>query len=65
MDYETTYVKPTYTYTEPSYTYTKPAPSCTCLTKEYMDDGRVVFKDVCTKEMAVAPSSTKKADADD
>ncbi len=28
---------------------------CTCLTKEYTQDGLVVFKDVCTKEVASAP----------
>jgi hypothetical protein len=28
---------------------------CTCLTKEYTPDGTVVFKDLCTKEMAAAP----------
>jgi hypothetical protein len=31
------------------------APRCTCLTKEYTQDGLVVFKDVCTKEVASAP----------
>ena len=28
---------------------------CTCLTKEYTPDNLVVFKDLCTKEMAAAP----------
>ena len=28
---------------------------CTCLTKNYTPDGRVVFQDLCTKEMASAP----------
>jgi hypothetical protein len=28
---------------------------CTCLTKEYTQDGLVVFQDVCTKELAAAP----------
>jgi hypothetical protein len=32
-----------------------PAPRCTCLTKEYTQDGLVVFQDVCTKEVASAP----------
>jgi hypothetical protein len=32
-----------------------PAPTCTCLTKEYTPDNLVVFKDVCTKEVASAP----------
>ena len=54
----TVYYKPAPTYTAPTYTYTKPAYSpppapCTCLTKEYTSDGKVVFKDLCTKEMAV------------
>lgn len=66
IDYETTYVTPTYTYSEPStpsYVYTKPAPSCTCLTKEYAPDGTVIFKDVCTKEMATSePGPEKKAE---
>jgi len=31
------------------------APRCTCLTKEYTQDGLVVFQDVCTKEVASAP----------
>jgi len=29
---------------------------CTCLTKEYTPDNLVVFKDVCTKEVASAPA---------
>jgi hypothetical protein len=33
---------------------TDPGP-CTCLTKDYTPDGTVVFKDLCTKEMASAP----------
>jgi hypothetical protein len=28
---------------------------CTCLTKDYTPEGQVVFKDLCTKEMAMAP----------
>ncbi len=54
-----TYTKPTYNYVKPTYAYTKPTYSppasstCTCLTKEYTSDGSVVFKDICTKEMAV------------
>jgi hypothetical protein len=32
-----------------------PARPCTCLTKEYTPDNLVVFKDVCTKEVASAP----------
>jgi hypothetical protein len=29
---------------------------CTCLTKGYTPEGTVVFKDLCTKEMASAPA---------
>ncbi len=29
--------------------------TCTCLTKGYTPEGTVVFKDLCTKEMASAP----------
>jgi hypothetical protein len=41
---------------------------CTCLSKEYTDDGRVLFKDLCTKESAinppiVAPQQTGENDA--
>jgi hypothetical protein len=37
------------------------APRCTCLTKEYTQDGLVVFKDVCTKEVASAPIGNTQA----
>lgn len=30
-----------------------PAPAATCLTKEYLDTGAVLFKDVCTQEWAM------------
>jgi hypothetical protein len=33
---------------------TTPGP-CTCLTKNYTPDGKVVFADLCTKESASAP----------
>ena len=29
---------------------------CNCLTKEYLADGSVLFKDLCTKEAAVSPA---------
>ena len=29
--------------------------TCTCLTKEYTATGAVLFKDVCTNEVAVNP----------
>jgi hypothetical protein len=31
-----------------------PAQACTCLTKTYLADGSVQFKDICTTEMAIA-----------
>jgi hypothetical protein len=31
---------------------------CTCLTKEYTPQGSVVFKDICTNEMAMNPPAT-------
>ena len=39
------------------YTYgaTRVAGPCTCLSKEYTPDGRVLFKDLCTNEAAVNP----------
>jgi hypothetical protein len=37
-----------------------PAP-CTCLTKSYLQDGSVLFKDVCTKEAAVATPDQLRA----
>jgi hypothetical protein len=36
--------------------------TCTCLTKEYLPDGTVLFKDVCTKEMAMNPPAGKQAE---
>ena len=44
----------------PSYA-AAPAPRCTCLTKEYTQDGLVVFQDVCTKEAASAPVGSTQA----
>jgi hypothetical protein len=39
----------------PTTVTASPAPRCSCLTKEYTQDGLVVFQDVCTKEVASAP----------
>jgi hypothetical protein len=36
---------------------------CTCLTKDYTPEGIVVFKDLCTKEMASAPVDDSPAQA--
>jgi hypothetical protein len=35
--------------------------TCNCLTKEYLADGSVLFKDLCTKEAAVMPASSNQA----
>ena len=37
-----------------AYEASGPAPVCTCLVKEYLDDGAVRFTDTCTKETAIA-----------
>jgi hypothetical protein len=38
------------------YTVARPvAGPCTCLSKEYTQDGRVLFKDLCTNEAAINP----------
>src|SRR5215213_4506105 len=38
------------------YTVARPAAGpCTCLSKEYTPDGRVLFKDLCTNEAAINP----------
>jgi hypothetical protein len=39
-------------YVTPSYAATTPSGNCNCLTKEYLPDGSVLFKDLCTKEQA-------------
>jgi hypothetical protein len=36
---------------------------CTCLTKQYLDDGSVLFKDICTKEAALATPDELRAQA--
>jgi hypothetical protein len=40
---------------------TMPAAPCNCLTKQYLQDGSVLFKDVCTKEEALASVDELKA----
>ena len=40
---------------------TVPSGPCTCLTKKYLEDGSVLFKDVCTKEAALASPDELKA----
>ena len=40
----------------PTYVAARPTPGpCTCLSKEYTQEGAVLFKDNCTKEMAMNP----------
>jgi hypothetical protein len=34
-----------------------PAATCNCLTKEYLPDGSLLFKDVCTNEAAMAAAN--------
>jgi hypothetical protein len=45
--------------------YTAPVAkdNCNCLTKTYLEDGSVMFKDICTKEAAVATPDELKAQA--
>ena len=38
--------------------------SCNCLTKEYREDGSVLFQDLCTKEAAMATPAELKAQAE-
>ena len=38
--------------------------TCTCLTKQYTPQGAVVFKDVCTNEMAMNPPANASPAAD-
>jgi hypothetical protein len=40
---------------------TVPTAPCTCLTKNYLADGSVLFKDVCTREAAMATPDELKA----
>jgi hypothetical protein len=40
---------------------TAAAPSCNCLTKQYLQDGSVLFRDVCTHEAAMATQADLQA----
>ena len=42
---------------------TQAAAPCNCLTKRYLDDGSVLFSDLCTKEQAMATPDELKAQA--
>jgi hypothetical protein len=50
------------TVSAPVQTATTPAP-CNCLTKTYLQDGSVMFKDLCTKEEAMATPDELRAQA--
>jgi hypothetical protein len=47
-----------------SYASTPATNTCTCLTKQYTAQGAVVFKDVCTNEMAMNPPANASPAAD-
>ena len=36
------------------------APTCNCLTKEYLPDGNILFKDLCTKEAAMTVNAPQE-----
>jgi hypothetical protein len=42
-----------------AYATTPARPACTCLTKEYLPDGSLLFKDLCTNEAAMAPANSQ------
>ena len=50
------------TVNAPVVTATTPAP-CNCLTKRYLQDGSVLFTDLCTKEEAMATPAELQAQA--
>jgi hypothetical protein len=41
-----------------------PTAPCNCLTKSYLQDGSVLFKDICTKESALATPDELRAQAE-
>lgn len=50
------YHRPVWYGARPVYVASRPvAGPCTCLSKEYTPDGRVLFKDLCTNEAAINP----------
>ena len=51
---------PAYQAPRPSVATTGTAP-CNCLTKQYLDDGSVLFQDICTKETALATPDQLRA----
>jgi hypothetical protein len=50
------------TVSAPVAAATAPAP-CNCLTKRYLQDGSVLFKDICSKEEAMATPEELRAQA--
>jgi hypothetical protein len=56
-------VDSTPSYSTPSYVADRRTDSCTCLTKEYLPDNSVLFKDVCTKESALNPANSDQEPA--
>jgi hypothetical protein len=58
---------PVFQAPRPVVTATSAAPvaaePCNCLTKQYLGDGSVLFKDICTKEAAIATPDELKAQA--
>jgi hypothetical protein len=64
--YPTSYETPVATTYAPQPVASTPVAkdTCTCLTKSYLPDGSVLFKDVCTKEMALATADEVKAQAE-
>jgi hypothetical protein len=55
---------PSRTYTAVPVVAKETRGPCTCLTKGYTPEGQVIFKDVCTNEMAAGPAvSSPAADA--
>jgi len=40
---------------------TAAAQPCNCLTKQYLDDGSVLFRDICTREAAMATQAELQA----
>ena len=52
----------TTTVSAPVQTAAAPAP-CNCLTKKYLQDGSVLFSDLCTKEQAMATPDELRAQA--
>jgi hypothetical protein len=56
------YVSTTYAAVRPvTYAAAVRPATCNCLTKEYLPDGTVLFKDLCTKEMAMNSPTTEQA----